>query len=284
MNSEKRCDYCGKPNEDIAISCHECGTPLLDTEKIKIEPKRIKGVLNARSANKVLLAYLAVQILAGGGINFFERVTRESHNDAHVLAVFAEWILVPILGILAVVWTSVTLVPRHLRVTSPDGAAWVVGHWLHVVKASFAGFFIGSFFCALDVFMKSHVDWFRMVHRNSVSNQMAVILDLPRPIWTISGLLLAPLLEELLFRGVLYGGYRKSFGPAKAAIYTILMFVGIHCTLSIFYIVSLVGLAAAALWFRLRSKAIGPPIALHAGFNSAITLAYQFPIFSWLVK
>ena len=82
-----------------------------------------------------------------------------------------------------------------------------------------------------------------------------------------------------MFRGILYGGYRKSLGAAAAAALTTFIFVLLHITelvhepLATF---AIGGLALLALWRRLCSNAIGPAIAVHVGYNSAIALAVVF--------
>src|SRR5207247_3722263 len=81
--------------------------------------------------------------------------------------------------------------------------------------------------------------------------------------------------EELLFRGVLYGGYRRSFGPRGAALFTTFIFWLLHITESIHFLpamLAIVMLALLALWFRLRSAAIGPAIAVHLGHTSMLAL------------
>src|SRR5689334_11800087 len=59
--------------------------------------------------------------------------------------------------------------------------------------------------------------------------KMASTPGLSQIVWLIA-LLIAPAIEELLFRGVLYGGYRKSFGPLAAGTLTTFIFVLLHIT------------------------------------------------------
>jgi membrane protease YdiL (CAAX protease family) len=85
----------------------------------------------------------------------------------------------------------------------------------------------------------------------------------------------APLAEEPLFRGLLYGGYRRSFGPIWAAVLTTAMFCMLHSSQTFQFPPALVGIAGGALvmlWTRLRYAAIGPAIAVHFGYN-AVALA-----------
>jgi membrane protease YdiL (CAAX protease family) len=77
----------------------------------------------------------------------------------------------------------------------------------------------------------------------------------------------------MLFRGVMYGGYRRSFGPRRAAVLITLIFCAMHVTEVIHFPIALFGIGAmacAALWMRLRGGAIGPAVAVHLSYNSII--------------
>ena len=96
----------------------------------------------------------------------------------------------------------------------------------------------------------------------------------PRAIWVIITIALSPLVEEILFRGILYGGYRRSFGPQWAAILTTLLFVACHGPKAASNFPFLIGLVAgslASLWCRLNSGAVGPAVGVHLGYNLART-------------
>jgi membrane protease YdiL (CAAX protease family) len=110
--------------------------------------------------------------------------------------------------------------------------------------------------------------------------RMALEPGLKRILWVAIGAFFSPVLEEILFRGVLYGGYRKSFGGAWAAVLTTVLFAGIHFPQAIRYppqSVSCVLLSVAALWCKLRAGAIGPAIAVHSGANAMLVLI-------WLIR
>jgi len=107
------------------------------------------------------------------------------------------------------------------------------------------------------------------------SDQLAFVPGLQQWIWLLAGLLFAPVAEELLFRGVLYGGYRRSFGKIAATLITTSTFVLLHLPDVIRFLPSIVALAALGLtaqWCRLRSSAIGPAIAVHIGYNVVLSL------------
>ena len=94
-------------------------------------------------------------------------------------------------------------------------------------------------------------------------------------------MLLVPFLEEVLFRGVLYGGYRRSFGAFWATALTTGFFCLLHLPQvvdSVTNLIATLAVSLAALAARLSSGAVGPAIGVHAGYNILIfglTLARQ---------
>ena len=88
-------------------------------------------------------------------------------------------------------------------------------------------------------------------------------------------LLFSPLIEECLFRGILYGGYRRSFGPLWAAVLSTGIFWVLHISEMIHYwpaMVAIALLALVALSQRLKFGAIGPAVAVHLGYNGIVVL------------
>lgn len=78
---------------------------------------------------------------------------------------------------------------------------------------------------------------------------------------------LAPLIEEVFFRGALYGELRRRYAPWSAAFTTALLFGIVHVFPQQLPSLIIVGLVLAA--FRHASGSIGPPTLLHAAFNGA---------------
>jgi membrane protease YdiL (CAAX protease family) len=92
-------------------------------------------------------------------------------------------------------------------------------------------------------------------------------------IWRIalSAVVIAPVFEELIFRGYLYPAFKRFLGPFPAGVGTALLFALIHDNAANF-----AGLALLALALTLAyewSGSILLPIAMHAFFN-ALNLAY----------
>jgi len=100
--------------------------------------------------------------------------------------------------------------------------------------------------------------------------EMAFSNNASRTIWLIIALILAPPVEEFLFRGVLFSGFTVSFGIYVSAFLTTAIFVLVHISEYINYPPALTGILAIALFtvfMRIRTRALGPCIAAHFGYN-----------------
>ena len=81
----------------------------------------------------------------------------------------------------------------------------------------------------------------------------------------------APLVEEAVYRGLLYSGLRKSFGVAPTVLLVTLMFAGVHVLQYLGAWVSLAGLTLLSLALtviRARTKSILPCVAIHTANNA----------------
>jgi membrane protease YdiL (CAAX protease family) len=99
---------------------------------------------------------------------------------------------------------------------------------------------------------------------------------MPRFAWAIAVLFFGPLLEEFLFRGALLEGFRRSWGPWVAGSLVTATFIILHLAGYWFYWPAMVGvtvLALCLLFARIRSGSLGPPVALHSGYNFVMVMA-----------
>jgi len=91
--------------------------------------------------------------------------------------------------------------------------------------------------------------------------------------FAVTAAVLAPPLEEVLFRGALLGGLREAWGVPRAAVVTGLIFWLLHAPEWIHYWPAALGiglLTAVLTLLRLRSASLGPPIAAHCAYNLAL--------------
>ena len=91
--------------------------------------------------------------------------------------------------------------------------------------------------------------------------------NLDTPIWLIFvGIVLAPFVEEMFFRGFLFAGFRQQFGWKKSALFTSAIFAVAHLQPAALIPTFILGFLLAYLFHR--SNSIWPGIILHFFVNS----------------
>jgi membrane protease YdiL (CAAX protease family) len=280
----KRCGYCGRENKAEAMSCAECGTPFPPTAHETASspvPPELPGLAAGR-ATMILVIYLIAQFggaMLGGvlGVILNGAQSRMIHNPQQ-RAQLMESLLGPamfvavIAGGAGMILGSLALVGRSLSDNRVTGAAWKRGTPRQLSQGLAVGMILGTVFVLAASLLQNQVSQTRA----GLLARMAATPGLSQLAWVIMALFLAPLIEELLFRGVLYGGYRKTFGSVGAAVSTTLLFVFFHITEAIYFwpaFIFIAGMASVALWVRLRSGAIGPAVAVHFGYNAMVAVA-----------
>lgn len=88
--------------------------------------------------------------------------------------------------------------------------------------------------------------------------------------WVVGGVL-APLFEELVFRGFLFGGLLRLFSPTAAALGSAAFFGALHLQPFAFPVLFLLGALLATLYYRTGS--LWPAILMHQAINSVALLA-----------
>jgi len=100
------------------------------------------------------------------------------------------------------------------------------------------------------------------------------------PLWTMPLLLLlivfiGPVLEEMLFRGIMFAGIASRWGAGWAVALTAVVFVAVHAPEKIHYPPGFIDVGLAALanaWLRLRFNSIKPGMLLHILYNGGSML------------
>jgi len=242
--------------------------------------------LSAGPATIILLVFLSVQfaaVLVVSAVAGFilgvmhaarHATTPVSQDFAPFLPAILAWGMIfgTLGGGIAVAKVSAAMFREHLGDASPLGAAWFYGRLRDCAQGLGAGILVGLGFLLLATLCAS----LGIKPDPGLLDKVAVLPGLPQVAFIAIALFLAPPVEELLFRGILYGGYRRSFGPARAAALTTGIFVVLHVSEIIRFspvIFGIGGMALAALWFRLRTAAIGPAVAVHFGYNLVIVAA-----------
>lgn len=103
---------------------------------------------------------------------------------------------------------------------------------------------------------------------------MPILAELSSPwLLLVGGAIVAPVIEELFFRGFVFAGLRQGYGWRKAALMSSALFALIHFTPTAIIPIFILGYIFAYLYQR--SNSIWPPILMHAATNAlALGLAY----------
>jgi uncharacterized protein len=83
--------------------------------------------------------------------------------------------------------------------------------------------------------------------------------------------IVAPIVEEVVFRGLLYGWLRHRLGIAASVTLSALAFAGVHGIAILIPALAVTGVILALVYERSRS--LWPPIIVHGIFNTIMTLA-----------
>lgn len=105
--------------------------------------------------------------------------------------------------------------------------------------------------------------------------QLSASHGLPHVLFILVAVVMAPPVEEFIFRGAGFAAVARSFGTGGAVIVTTLAFVVLHAADKIHYWPGflLVGcLALAAVFLRLRYRSLWPGILLHVCYNGFLIL------------
>ncbi len=162
-----------------------------------------------------------------------------------------------------------TLGRHQLCDSNPTGAAWIRGS----VKQLGLGFLLGVLVACFSLFV---ISWGFPV-KDSIQpgplTQLALTPGIAQISWILLAILIAPPVEELLFRGIILGGFSRSFGLTWGAIWTTSLFLLVHIQEVMHHWPTMIGvsmMALAALFIRLKTQTIGPAVALHLGYNAVI--------------
>lgn len=113
--------------------------------------------------------------------------------------------------------------------------------------------------------------------------QLAVSSRAALRAWMISAVILAPPIEELMFRGVLLGSLAENWSLRGAALVSGVTFWLMHAPEFVHWpaAVSIAVLTILVTWLRVRTRSLGPSIAAHFAYNlllavfMSLALAYK---------
>ncbi len=226
--------------------------------------------LGAVLAVTILCGYVAAQLTGGAIVGLLWLIGSGPPSPEQLRELGGPAGLAGMLCAGAFLWFAVrALGSERLHDTSELGIAWVRGEGTSLWLGSGAGALVAA------VTLVSALVWFPP----EPGQPLGPITELtatpgPGRIYVgVIALALAPLLEELVFRGVLFAGLSASWGRAPAALVTTLIFVALHATELHFYPAAgfgIVALGTLTLWLRIRFGALGPAVAAHATYNAVL--------------
>jgi ABC-2 type transport system permease protein len=106
--------------------------------------------------------------------------------------------------------------------------------------------------------------------------EAAMTGGLPRLLWGVLAVGVAPVVEEFMFRGVLYGGFSRSWRPAIAGALVTVLFVATHTLYALAYwpaVIAIIGVGVGALSLRVWTASLLPAVLLHATYNALLVVA-----------
>ena len=152
-------------------------------------------------------------------------------------------------------------IPDLLRTMGITGS-WRAAGW---VAAGIAGGFSGGLLAHGYLWAIGRVDFLRHLRDEALELSSSDASMLP---WFAAlAVGAAPIFEEFLFRGVLYGGFRRSLGRPSAAVFSAAVFAIVHPAIAAAPVFVL-GLIAAFVYERSRS--LLAPVAAHMTYNAVV--------------
>jgi membrane protease YdiL (CAAX protease family) len=192
-------------------------------------------------------------------------------TDGPVLLIVAEAYLALLLALVLAFGGYVGLRDRlRFRFTSSRDLVLALGAWVlccaltALAYAALAPVF-GPPRAALDELVLFGSDYGRLYSAGPFA--LALIL--------VRACLLAPLCEELLFRGALFGWLRQRFPSVPTILLTAVLFAAIHAAGTVLLLPFALFFGATAAWVRERTGSVLPSFVMHAANNvSMVVLAY----------
>ena len=94
----------------------------------------------------------------------------------------------------------------------------------------------------------------------------------PGVVSTLFGCIGAPVLEEMLFRGVILRGFLRRYTRNFAIVWSAALFALAH--LNLYQVCTALALGVVAAWLYERCRSLWPCILLHAAYNMFVTYVY----------
>ncbi len=95
-------------------------------------------------------------------------------------------------------------------------------------------------------------------------------------VWVLMFVILFPVVEEVLFRGVLFTGFSQSWGSTLAGVFATVLFVAVHMPKVLEYwpaLLAVTVVGALTVLIRIYTGSLAPGMALHCTYNGTLVAA-----------
>lgn len=231
------CVSCGRTLREGAVFCAACG------QRQQLVPPAPRGDLRM-----VITFYVATLALAMAWMAY-ARITEDGFGtDVGVTASFATLTV-----IFAVSFRTLIGAPLTTRGFGLAGYAAIVAASVAIVLV--VAVYARSVNNLFGIHVPGELDAYR---DHSVAVAVVMVAVVP------------PLAEEIAFRGLIYGGLRRSLTPSEAMIVSSFAFAIMH--LSVPMLITHFPLGLYLCWLRRRSDSLWPGIFAHACHNLGVCL------------
>lgn len=262
----------------IALVFGRLSPPVASDPRGPISVKRVVRIpLDPWDAGKALGWFIGAQIVIWILAATFAVMTAPSPaNSARMNAMLADLLPVALPASLAASALALTVVLRQWRDSlGPVAFNWVLVPTLGTARQLLVGIASGAVLGSVYLATTKLVSY----HDTGPPSLVSQAAGTPGPgrwAWLVAVVLLAPPLEEALFRGALLGALRESWGLWWAAIVCGVLFWLLHAPEWIRYwpaAVSIGVLTLVVTLLRVRTRSLGPSVAAHFAYNSVLAVA-----------
>jgi membrane protease YdiL (CAAX protease family) len=150
------------------------------------------------------------------------------------------------------------------------GLRWTAGGWRMLIPlAPLSVLAMWMVFGGLQ--LAGYTRWLESLDIETMQDSVRLLRDqqdvLLLGVMAFAAIIVAPVCEEVVFRGYLYGVGKRFLGPVVAAAVTALIFSAAHASIVALLPLFLFGLLLT--WLYERTGSLWAPIASHACFNAA---------------
>lgn len=162
----------------------------------------------------------------------------------------------------------------RVKISQWLGLRWREWPWVLLI-APVTVAVLWTFFILLQ--LTGYAKWMESLGVETTQDTVKLLKDAKDPLllglMSFAAVFVAPVCEEILFRGYLYGASKKFAGGAAAAVFSALVFAAAHGSLAALLPLFVVGLALVFVYEKTGS--LWAPMAVHFCFNGA-TVGLQF--------